>query len=130
VTPPLGQHQPPDDQLLIRYLIGALPDVETERLDELSITDDDVASRLRALEHDLVDAYVKGELSGETLDLFRSHYLASPAQRERVRFAEVLSAHQTSTVPATPRKVVNGHRTSVWRRLLDWGLRSTPFRAR
>jgi hypothetical protein len=62
----------PLDPLLVRYLVGALPDHETERLDELSVADDEFAIRLRAAEHDLVDAYVRGELSGETLDHFRS----------------------------------------------------------
>jgi hypothetical protein len=80
----------PDDELVVRYLLSALTDAETECLDELSITDDAFAVRLRAVEQDLVDAYVKGELSGEAVALFRSRYLASPAQRKKVRFAEAL----------------------------------------
>jgi len=80
----------PDDELVVRYLLGALTEAETECLDELSITDDVFALRLGTLEQDLVDAYVKGELSGEALAAFRSRYLASPAQRKRVRFARAL----------------------------------------
>jgi hypothetical protein len=53
----------PDDELVVRYLLGALPDDDTECLDELSITDDEFALRLRTVEQDLVDAHVKGELS-------------------------------------------------------------------
>jgi len=120
----LARGESPDDQLLVRYLIGSLPDEELERVDELSITSDDVAFRLRTLEHDLVDAYVKGELTGETLDLFRSHYLSSPAKRERVRFAETLRSYQTkpaaaaSSLPAT-----SFARGSAWpRAVLQWGL--------
>jgi hypothetical protein len=79
-----------DDQLLIRYLLGSLEEDETERLDELSIADDDFAWRLRAAENDMVDAYVRGELSGETLDRFRSSYLSSPTRREKVGFARAL----------------------------------------
>jgi len=79
-----------DDETLRRYLVGSAAENEGEQLDELSVTDGDVAARLRAVEHDLVDAYVNGELSGETLDRFRSHYLASPANRSRVLFAESL----------------------------------------
>jgi len=120
----------PDDRLLVRYLVGSLPDEEAERLDELSITDDEVASRLRDLEHDLVDAYVKGQLTGGTLASFRSHYLASPAQREKVRFAEALFAHETRTAPSESRAVVEEPKVSMWRRLLDWGLRPTSFRSR
>lgn len=76
-----------DDQTLTRYLLGALPDAEAERLDELSFTDDDFAERLQSAEKDLVDAYVQGELRGATLERFKSHYLASPLRREKVSFA-------------------------------------------
>jgi hypothetical protein len=81
-----------DDQLLIRYLLGLLPEEETERLDELSIVGDDFACRLRDVENDLVDAYACGELSGETLARFQSTYLSSAERREKVRFAEALLA--------------------------------------
>src|ERR1700723_4427444 len=81
-----------DDQLLTRYLLGLLPEEETERLDELSIVGDDFACRLRDVENDLVDAYASGELSGETLARFQSSYLSSAEGRERVRFPEGLLA--------------------------------------
>ena len=84
----------PLDPLLVSYLLGALPDHETERLDELSIADDDFAIRLSATEHDLVDAYVRGELYGETLDRFRLRYLSTRAGREKVTFGETLFARQ------------------------------------
>jgi len=86
----------PDDELVVRYLLGALPATETECLDELSITDDAFVVRLRTVEQDLVDAYVKGELSGDTLARFRSRYLASPAQRQKVRFAQTMFGHPTA----------------------------------
>ena len=119
----LARGEPPDDHLLVRYLIGSLPDDEAERLDELSITSDDVAMRLRALEHDLVDAYVKGELSGETLDLFRSHYLSSPAKRERVRFAQTLLAYRTAPAAASTTAATSIPRRSAWPRAVPlWAL--------
>jgi hypothetical protein len=77
-----------NDQTVTRYLLGALPDAEAERLDELSFTDDEFAEALKAAEKDLVDAYVQGELSGSTLERFKSHYLASPLRREKVEFAQ------------------------------------------
>lgn len=76
-----------DDQQLARYLLGLLPDEETERLDEVTLVDDGVAARLRLVENDLVDAYVSGTLAGEMLDRFESRYLASPRRRDQVEFA-------------------------------------------
>src|SRR5262245_56951760 len=75
------------DQVLIRYLLGQLGPEEAEQLDEASLVDDEVATRLRTVEHDLVDRYVRGALSGETLARFESHYLSSPRRRELVMFA-------------------------------------------
>jgi len=77
-----------DDQYLVRYLLGLLPDEEAERLDEAAIVDDEVAFRVRAVEEDLVDAYVAGTLDWDTLQRFCAIYLASPLRREKVRFAE------------------------------------------
>jgi hypothetical protein len=80
--------QPVDEQLIIDYLLGALLESEAERLDEMSVADDDFAERLHAVENDLVDAYVRGELSGNKFESFKSHYLASPKRRKKVAFAE------------------------------------------
>jgi hypothetical protein len=79
-----------DDQLFVHYLLGLLPEKDAERLDELSIGDEDVASRLCAVENDLVDAYVRGRLLGNTLKQFESSYLATPRRHEKVMIARGL----------------------------------------
>jgi low affinity Fe/Cu permease len=114
----VADDQGPDDQTLLRYLLGPMTEDETERLDELSITDDACASRVNALEHDLVDAYVKGELYGDALDRFTVHYLSSPAAREKVRFAEALLAHQRRAPRTAPHRRVRAFARVV----AQWGL--------
>jgi hypothetical protein len=91
-----------DDRLLTRYLLGALPVEDAERLDELCIADEEVATRLHALENDLVDAYVRGEVSGEELGHFESFYMVSPKRRQKVEFAAALFEleKRPATVPA------------------------------
>jgi hypothetical protein len=95
MMPSERRHEAPDDQLLVRYLLGSLPQDDVERFDELSIVDDEFAERLNAVEHDLVDAYARGELSGDELDRFRAQYLSSPVGREKIRFAEALLTRET-----------------------------------
>ena len=80
----------PDDRLLTQYLFRSLSEQETERLDELSVVDEDFAARLNTVENDLVDAYVRGELPAEEARRFQSSYLSSPRRREKVRFAATL----------------------------------------
>jgi len=75
------------DEQLARYLLQRLPEDEMERLDEMSIADDEIAWRLRVVEDDLVDAYVNGSLTGETLKEFEAVYLSSERRRRKVQFA-------------------------------------------
>lgn len=89
-----------DDQYVVRYLLGALPAEEAERLDEMSVANDDFAWRLRGIENDLVDSYVRSELTGETLRQFKSFYMASARRRAKVAFAEGLRRFQLGKAPA------------------------------
>ncbi len=79
-----------DNQKITDYLLGNLSETETEHFDELGFVDDDFANQLNVVEKDLVDSYVKGELSGERLNRFKSYYLATPLRREKVEVAESL----------------------------------------
>ena len=86
-----------DDEILTRFLLGSLPEEITDRLEELSIADDEMAARLQTIENDLVDAYVGGEMSAGTLARFESHYLKSPKRREKVSFARALWVYENRT---------------------------------
>ena len=65
------------------YLLGNLSELEVERLDQLSITDDGFARALRNAETDLVDAYAAGGLEESDRQRFRDYYLSSPRRRAR-----------------------------------------------
>jgi hypothetical protein len=78
------------DQSLMQYLLGNLPETDSERLDELSVSDDMLAMRLWDAENDLVDAYVRQELSAANHQRFKSHYLTTPRRLRKVQFAESL----------------------------------------
>lgn len=125
------------NQVITQYLLGTLPEVESERLDELSVTSEEFAESLSASEKDLIDAYIQGELSGTILAQFESHYLATPVRRERVQFAEAfrifaskqnLSADSSIREPANLDLQRNGGRLSTLSIFggrypaLQWGL--------
>lgn len=90
----LTKGREPDESTLIRYLVGRASEDETEQIDELSVASEEFAVRLRAVEHDLLDAYVNGELTGDTLEGFRSQYLRTPEGLEAVAFAEALRGYR------------------------------------
>jgi hypothetical protein len=79
-----------DDAVLLRYLLGALPVDEAAPVEEASIIDDDLAARLNAIECDLVDGYVRGELEGPNLAKFQSWYLSSPLRAQKVEAAKAI----------------------------------------
>ncbi len=91
-----------DDDQLVAYLLGSLPEDETERLEEHSVVDDDLAARLRHVEDDLVDAYARGTLTGDSLKRFKSFYLASPRRREKTAFAQEFVAAVSGLGPPHP----------------------------
>jgi len=80
----------PPDEVLVRYLLGELPPVETDTLDERSVVDPDFFERLEAVENDLVDGYVRQELPPDLRDRFARGYLATGDHADKVRFASAL----------------------------------------
>jgi anti-sigma factor RsiW len=136
---PSADKQGMNDQVLSRYLLGSLPTEEAERLDELSIADDEFALRLDAVENNLVDAYARGDLSGDELEQFQKFYLSSPRRREKVEFARtflrfaektasaVAGATTQPAIPSAQPADQTSHSRSPWRRLtipklgLQWG---------
>src|ERR1700761_4577723 len=80
----------PSDAVLLRYLLGALPVDEAEPVEEASVVDEDLAARLNAIEFDLVDSYVRGEIERPNLAEFQSWYLSSPLRAQKVEAAKAI----------------------------------------
>ena len=79
-----------NEQLIVDYLLGDLPEGEAGRLDQLSVTDDEFAELLDAVESELVDAYIRGELPEKKRARFESYYLTSATRLEKVAVARTL----------------------------------------
>src|SRR4051812_38707507 len=93
----------PSDDTLVRYLLGELSEDQSEALDERSIVDAAFAERLQAIEHDLADAYVRGELSADERRRWERTWGASAAGQDQVRLAEALAMAERRRTPiATP----------------------------
>jgi hypothetical protein len=100
-----------DEQRLTRYLLGLLPQVENQRLDEACIVDDEMAAALRIVEDDLVDAYLGGQLPADLREPFEAHYLSSARRRGQVRFEQkFLDAVDRAATPPRERERAPGSR--------------------
>jgi hypothetical protein len=120
-----------NQEVITEYLLGSLPEAETERLDELSVTDDEFTDILRVAEKELIDAYVHGELSNRDLERFNSYYLSSPLRREKVKFAETFKL-LSEEGSATHKEVSNtdNKKTSNKRKLFPFFLNPNIFALR
>jgi hypothetical protein len=78
------------DQIIIRYLLNDLPEEDGMRLEVAYLRDGDWFEQVRALEEELIEDYVKGDLSGREWELFERHYLASEQRRARIETARQL----------------------------------------
>lgn len=79
-------------KIMRAYLLGALPEPEQALLEDKYLNDDDHFEQLLAIETELADNYVRGQLNVTERRQFEQHYLAHPARRERLQFTQALLA--------------------------------------
>jgi anti-sigma factor RsiW len=90
------------DDDLKRYLLGELRDDEQASVEQRVFAGDDTHEELLAVEEDLIDAYVGGELSAEDRARFESHFLSSERRVQKVATARALAAGIEATVREAP----------------------------
>ena len=80
------------ENLMRRYLLGDLPESDTNELEIQILRDDEKFEEMWEIENRLVDGYVRGRLSSSDRERFERHYQASPIHRQRVAVARNLVA--------------------------------------
>ena len=88
-------------EMAIRYLLDDLSDAERSRVEQQFFTDDQVFEELEIAEDELIDRYVRTELSPDETRRFEK-LLVSPRLSERVELARILA----QKVPPPPPKPV------------------------
>lgn len=66
-----------DELLLTRYLLGDLAEDEQVRVEDRAFMDPEYLAALEAVETDLIDAYVQGELATADRNAFERKFLVS-----------------------------------------------------
>jgi hypothetical protein len=87
----------------VKYLLGNLTEEEQVQVEDRAFADQDYLSGLEATEADLIDAYVRGELSPSDRRSFELRFLASPERRRKVEFARALATITSESVTEEPR---------------------------
>lgn len=96
----------------IRYLLGLCSPAERERIEAEYFSDAAAFQKMLAAEDDLIDAYARGELTGEERRRFETHFLKTSRGRDRVQFARAFAGLVTGSVSGSVTGSVTGTRSS------------------
>src|ERR1044071_10348200 len=86
------KHDPINDELIVGYLLGDLPEEKLSEIEDRAFQDGQYLQCIIAAESDLIDEYVRGELSDSARRQFESRFLASAERRRKVEFARALAS--------------------------------------
>ncbi len=101
-----------DEDFLLKYLLGTLPEEQQVQVEDRALSDAVYREALEAAEADLIDSYVRGELSPSDRRAFEQRFLASPQRRNKVEFARALarvSAEFSGAQALRPNRVFSWH---------------------
>jgi hypothetical protein len=79
----------PEDQVLTRYLFHELNENEIVELEDEMLLDDKLYRRAQVVEMNLIDGYVRHEMTPEETLRFKEKFLAVPENRDKVNQAQV-----------------------------------------
>jgi hypothetical protein len=71
----------------VQYLLGELTEADQTRLEERFFQDAELSDLLSEIEDDLIDQYVRGDLSSRERERFENHFLISERRHRKVELA-------------------------------------------
>jgi len=101
------------EKILAQYLLGQLPEEQQVEIEDRAFQDKEYLASITSVENDLIDEYVRGEMTAEVRRQFEQRFLASADRRKRVEFAKALTQVTSEYVVAEKRVVAP--RTASWR---------------
>ena len=102
-----------NESVIARYLLGELSEEQQIEIEDRAFADKKYLASITAVENDLIDEYVRNELSGAERQRFEKKFLASAERRKRVEFARALTG-VLSEQPVQKKIVVHETRTWSW----------------
>ena len=81
------------NEAIRKYLLGQLPQAELLQLEERLLAEDLCYEELLIAEDELVDRYLRDELSAQEKEGFEGHFLRTPGRQQKLRFARELKKY-------------------------------------
>jgi hypothetical protein len=102
------------EKLIARYLLGELPEEQQVEIEDRAFSDKQYLASITTVENDLIDEYVRHELSETERRRFEERFLGSAERRKRVEFAKTLAG----LAPIAEKTVVRSAVSWSWRESL------------
>jgi hypothetical protein len=96
-----------EDIVIRRYLMGDSPQEEQLLVEERLFLDSEYLQMRQAVEDDLIDEYLHGELSPDERERFEKYFLSTPERHEALKIAEALKVY-LSTNPLSEAAALTG----------------------
>ena len=114
------------DSQMRQFFLGQLDEHQRQQVEEIFVCDAETRERILIAEEDLIEDYLDGNLSPEDQQRFRTHYLTSPQQQQKLRVTRSLrQAGVDEAARATNVVTPVSSSPSKWRTFLDsLGLRN------
>jgi CHAT domain-containing protein/Tfp pilus assembly protein PilF len=105
------------ESLFYSFLLGYLPPDEQERIEIQLLEDAELQEVIQAAEFDLIDDYIRGNLTAEEVRSFEQFFLNSPARRRKLATARLLLNSDVSEVIDLAQHSSSRHSKSItaWR---------------
>ncbi len=102
--------KPKDENQPAKYLLGEMTEAEQAQFEESFFQDVELSELLSDVENDLIDEYVRRELSTPGRERFERHFLVSERRREKVGLARALLQAENAVAP----QAVSGREKLPW----------------
>ena len=87
----MNERESTNDETIIAYLLGELPEEQAERFERRYLEDENLFQRLEEIEDELVDDYASGTLASARQVAFENHFLRTAGRSEKVEFARSMT---------------------------------------
>jgi hypothetical protein len=119
------------DEAIIAYLLEELPEDAVEQFEDECFAQENWPTQISLVEGDLIDDYLRNQLSPERRQRFEQNYLTTEARQERVSMAAALLRHidECNAVSGPAVAVAAKQPSGIERFRAFWAARTFGFRA-
>jgi hypothetical protein len=111
------------DERITAYLLKDLPEEELVRFEDECFASENWPAQVGLVEEELIEDYLRNELTPEQRRSFEGNYLTTAARMERVRIAAALLRHLDACAPAAEATAAAAPLKQTWveRLRVSWG---------